>query len=141
MDKNLSVQKSILINADRKEVWEALTDPEKVKQYFMGTKVKTDWEVGSPINFQGEHEGETYMDKGTIILKEKPKVLQYDYWSSFSGLPDTPENYSVVTYKLEEQGGNTKLIATQEGFANPDAQKHADVSWNKVLQQLKELVE
>lgn len=141
MKKELSVQKTISINANREKVWDALTDPDKIKEYFMGTEVKTDWKVGSPISFQGEYEGKNYMDKGTIMRNEKPKVLQYDYWSSFSGLPDTPDNYSVVTYTLEDMNGSTKVTATQEGFANPEAQKHADVSWDMVLKNLKKVCE
>lgn len=141
MKKELSVQKTISINANREKVWDALTDPDKIKEYFMGTHVKTDWKVGSPISFEGEHEGKNYMDKGTIMRNEKPKILQYDYWSSFSGLPDTPDNYSVVTYTLEDMNGSTKVTATQEGFANPEAQKHADVSWDMVLKNLKEVCE
>lgn len=141
MKKELSVQKTKTINANKEKVWDALTDPDKIKEYFMNTKVKTDWKVGSRIVFQGEYEGKNYMDKGTIIRNEKPKMLQYDYWSSFSGLPDTPDNYSVVTYTLEDKNGSTKVTATQEGFANPEAQKHADVSWEKVLSKLKKVVE
>ena len=62
-------------------------------------------------------------------------------WSGFSGLDDLPENYSVVTYILEEQGCSTYVSLTQQGFANTDAKMHAEQAWGMVLQQMKSLVE
>jgi hypothetical protein len=51
------------INATRGEVWNALTDPEKVKQYMHGTEMSTDWNDGSPIVWRGEWKGRSYEDK------------------------------------------------------------------------------
>lgn len=141
MDKDLSIQKSVLINSDRETVWESLTNPEKIKQYFFNIEVLSDWRAGSRIIFKGEHEGESFEDKGTIVRKDEESILQYDYWSAFSGLPDSPENYSMVTYMLEDENEHTKVTVTQEGFANEEAQEHADISWDKVLQNLKKVCE
>ena len=80
-----------------------LTDPEKIKIYLFGTETITDWNVGSPISFQGNYEGQTCHDKGNVLEVEKNKILKYNYWSSFSGLKDQLENYAVVTYKLEQK--------------------------------------
>jgi len=51
--------KQITIHASRQAVWQALVDPEKVKQYMHGTNMKTDWSVGSPITWKG--------DGGTVL--------------------------------------------------------------------------
>ncbi|MEO7369555.1 MAG: SRPBCC domain-containing protein, partial [Ilumatobacteraceae bacterium] len=42
---------SIVVDRPRDAVWNALTDPALVSQYFMGATVKTDWQVGHPITF------------------------------------------------------------------------------------------
>ncbi|MFT4523676.1 MAG: hypothetical protein ACI8ZN_002631 [Bacteroidia bacterium] len=43
MNKKLKVSKSIAINASATQVWDALTDPEKIKVYLFGTEAITDW--------------------------------------------------------------------------------------------------
>ena len=58
------------IDASPEEVWRALTDPEVIKKYMFGSEVKTDWQPGSPITWQGEFEGRAYEDKGEIIAVE-----------------------------------------------------------------------
>ena len=55
---------SELMESNPAEVWDALTDPEKIRQYYLGADVTTDWKVGSPITWRGEWEGKTYSDKG-----------------------------------------------------------------------------
>ena len=53
-----SLSKSISINAPAAKVWQALTDPTIVKQYFFGTNVRSDWKKGGKIIWEGEWEGE-----------------------------------------------------------------------------------
>jgi uncharacterized protein YndB with AHSA1/START domain len=141
MRKELTVKKTLEIQASPTEVWKTLTDPEKVKLYFYGTVVKSDWKVGYPITFSGELEGKAYKDKGTILAIENEKLLQYNYWSSFSGLEDKEENYSLVTYQLDQKDGNTVLTLLQQGFASEKAWEHAENGWQMVLTGLKKLVE
>ena len=68
-------------------------------------------------------------------------MLQYCYWSGFSGLEDKPENYSTVTYTLEQEVDGCILNLKQKGFAGEEALAHADGGWTMVLQNLKELLE
>src|SRR5215831_12593852 len=93
------LKKSIHINASTSKVWDALVNPAIIKQWLFGTNTISDWKVGSPIYFTGEWQGTAYKDKGTILQFEKEKVFQYNYWSGFSGLPDTIENYSIITFE------------------------------------------
>lgn len=141
MNKELTITTSIKINSNKVKVWDALTNPEKIKIYLFGTETLTDWKTGSEIVFQGEYKGHQYKDKGTILDIKQDELLQYTYWSSFSGLEDKPENYSLVSYKLETANGKTLLTLTQTGFANEDAQQHSQTNWMNVLQQIKQLTE
>ncbi|MDX2442155.1 MAG: SRPBCC domain-containing protein [Bacteroidales bacterium] len=141
MNVNLEVTKIIEIKADSDTVWDAITNPDKIKVYFFGTEVVTDWKVGSPLIFQGEFDGHKYMDKGNILVVEPGNLLKYNYWSSFSGLEDKIENYSIVTYQLKDEIDQTTLSLNQKGFANDQALEHAQNAWQMVLQGLKDMLE
>ena len=142
MDRNLKVSKSVEINANASAIWDVLTDPEKIKVYLFGTETITDWNVGSPIIFQGEYDGHQYKDKGNVLENIPSQILKYDYWSGFSGLEDKPENYSIITYSIEILDANkTKFSWAQEGFANEEGQQHSENGLPAMLEQIKDLVE
>jgi uncharacterized protein YndB with AHSA1/START domain len=127
------------INAPAKKVWEGLTKPDLVKQYFFGTNVESTWEKGAEIFFRGEYEGKKYEDKGVIISVEPGKHVAYEYWSSLSGEPETPENYREVVYDLVEKDNGTEVTITQE--TTPEKREHSEQNWKKVLDGLQKTVE
>lgn len=136
-----TVKTAITFKAPVAKVWQGLTDPEMVKQYFFGTNVRSDWKVGSPITFSGEWEGKTYEDKGTILEIDPPNLLKYSYWSSMAGTEDKPENYQNVTYQLAEKDGETTLTITQENVKSEEAKEHSEQNWQHVFNGLKGLIE
>lgn len=136
-----TAKQSITIAAPRSKVWDALTKPELVKQYFFGTNVESNWKKGSPIRFTGEWEGKQYVDKGTILEIEKEKLLKYNYWSSFSGKPDAPENYNTITYRLFEMGANTEYTVEQDGLETEKAAEDSEKNWAMVMDGLRKLLE
>lgn len=138
---NIEFTTAIEVNAPKAKVWDALVNPEQIKKYLFGTNTICDWKVGSPIRFTGEWDGKAYEDKGTILAIEKEKLLSYDYWSSFSGVADVPENYQVVTFKLEGVDGKTQLNLTQQNIRSEEARSHSEENWKMVLTSLKDLVE
>jgi uncharacterized protein YndB with AHSA1/START domain len=141
MKNNITGRVSITIDASAAKVWEALTTASIIKQYFFGTTAISDWNVGSPLIFKGEWEGKTYEDKGTILEKIPLKLFRYSYWSSMSGIEDKPENYVTITYELEEQNDQTLLTITQENIPDEKTRQHSEQNWNKVLGDLKQLLE
>lgn len=141
MTNTLTLNTSISINAPKSKVWMALIDPEQVKKYFFGTILKSNWKVGSAITFSGEWEGKPYMDKGTILEIEMEKILKYNYWSSFSGTEDKPENYATIVYSLEEKNGETVVSILQDGIKTKEARDHSEENWKIVMNNLKELLE
>ena len=132
---------SININASKARVWEALTNPEIIKQYFFGTNVKTDWKERSPITYTGTWEGKEYEDKGKILKVEPGKLLSSTYWSSMSGKEDKPENYNQVDYHLHEENGGTKLELTQDNNPTQESKEQSEQNWGMVLKGLKDLLE
>src|SRR5687767_7707583 len=139
MKSNIKGNASVLIDAPVNKVWDALTKPEIIKQYFFGTNTETDWKVGSPIRFHGEWEGKKYEDKGTILAVETNKLIKYSYWSSMSGIEDKPENYVTITYRLSGENNKTKLEITQENIPDEKTKEHSEENWKKVLAGLKNL--
>lgn len=72
------VRKKISIRAEPSEVWNALTNPEKTKEYFFNCEVYSDWEVGSTIVFTGTLFLIKKIEmKGQILKIEPNKLLQY----------------------------------------------------------------
>jgi len=141
MKSDISVKVSTVINRPISNVWEALTNPEIIKQYFFGTNTITDWKVGSHIIFRGEWQGKSYEDKGTILRYEQNKILQYKYWSSMSGIDDKPENYVTITYFLSSENGKTTFTISQENIPDEKMKEHSEQNWKKVLNSLKNLLE
>lgn len=134
--------KDIVINTTAGNVWEALTNPEIVKQYMFGAEVVSDWKKGSPIVYKGMWEDKPYEDKGTILEIKEQKLLKSTYYSPFSGLEDIPENYNVVTYELTPVDNNrTRLTITQDNNSSEEGAKRAEANWDMVLTTLKGLLE
>jgi uncharacterized protein YndB with AHSA1/START domain len=141
MKSEISVKVSTVINRPISDVWEALTKAEIIKQYFFGTDTITDWRIGGSIVFKGEWEGRSYEDKGIVLRFETNKMLQYNYWSSMSGIEDTPENYVNISYFLSSENGKTNLTISQENIPNEKMKEHSERNWKKVLNSLKNLLE
>lgn len=138
---NIDLKLTQEINAPVSKVWDALTNPAKIKQYLFGTNTHCDWKEGSAIRFTGEWEGKAYEDKGTILAVEKEKLLSYNYWSNFSGVPDVPDNYQMITFRVESLQNKTVLSLTQQNILSEEVKAHSAQSWKMVLDSLKELVE
>ena len=133
---------TVTIDAPMTQVWDALTKPEKVKQYMHGTNLSSDWKVGSPISWKGEWKGKSYEDKGEVLEIEAPKLVKYTHWSPLGGSEDKPENYHTVTYELAGKDGKTTLTLTQDNNATQEeADKMAKDNWGPVLKGLKQTVE
>jgi uncharacterized protein YndB with AHSA1/START domain len=132
---------STTIEAGAAEVWDALVDPAKIKEYMFGTNVSSDWKVGSPISWKGEWEGKAYEDKGVILQLNPPRVLQYTHFSPLAGLPDEPENYHTVTIELAENGSATNVTLSQDNNPTEKAREHSEKNWGMMLEGLKKFVE
>jgi uncharacterized protein YndB with AHSA1/START domain len=142
MTRGFNAISTITIDAPKADVWDALTNPEKVEQYMHGTKMSTDWREGSPISWKGEWKGKAYEDKGKVLEVEPERLLRYTHWSPMGGSEDKPENYHTLTYELAGEDGKTTLTLTQDN--NPtqeEADKMATDNWGPVLKGLKQTVE
>lgn len=141
MKSTLIAQAHITISASIANVWDALVNPDMIKQYMFGTNAVSDWKEGSPIVWKGEWEGKPYEDKG-VILKLKPEhVLQYSHFSPLSGQADVPEHYHTVTIELSPKGTDTILMLSQDNNSTEEDREHAEKNWGMMLTSLKKFLE
>jgi uncharacterized protein YndB with AHSA1/START domain len=141
MDNNLIAKASVTINASSEKVWDALVNPEAIKQYMFGTNVVTDWREGSPIIWQGEWQGRAYEDIGVILEIKPGRTLQYSHFSPLSGLPDKPESYHTITIELSEEGDQTSVSLAQDNNPSEQAREHSEKNWQDMLSALKSYME
>jgi len=128
------------VHAPIEKVWDALTNPEIVKQYFFGTNLKSDWKQGSTISFSGEYEGTPYEDKGTILSIKENDHIEYSYLSSWANKEDKPENYLWVKYSLEPSGDDTLVTVEQSNYDEATCE-HSLNNWKGLLAGMANLVE
>ncbi|WP_184548651.1 SRPBCC family protein [Mucilaginibacter sp. FT3.2] len=139
--EKLTVNTQIKFKAPAAKVWQGLTDPAMVKEYFFGTNLESTWRVGEPIKFSGEWDGHKYEDKGIILEIEPGKFVKYSYWSSMSGTEDKPENYANITYSLAENGNETTLTVTQDNVKSQEAKEHSEQNWKGLFEELRKMIE
>lgn len=132
---------SVEINVSSDKVWQAITDPAMVKEWFFGTTVESDWKAGSPIIFRGEWNGQPYEDKGVIQKIETNKLLEYTHLSSRTDQADASENYEIVQFALSEDEGKTTLTIHEDNLPSTEARDKSLGLWKMVLEKLKKVVE
>ncbi len=141
MNDKFTARATTIIHAPVSKVWQALVNPEIIKQYLFNTDVVSDWKVGSPILYRGEWQGKPFEDKGKILQIEPEKLLVSTHWSPLSGVPDSPENYHTVTYSLSDKGDSTEVTLTQDNNASEEEIEHSEQIWKVVLDGMKKILE
>jgi uncharacterized protein YndB with AHSA1/START domain len=138
------IEKIIIIHASPSTVWKALTDPGIMKQWMaepeMEIEILTDWKIGNPIVIKAFHHVK-FENKGTVLQFERDKVLQYNYLSSISHLPEIPENFTSIKFKLETLEDKTAVTLTLENFPTETILKHVELYWGTTLELMRSLIE
>jgi uncharacterized protein YndB with AHSA1/START domain len=135
---------SVTIAAPREKVWDALVNPEKIKQYMPVTTVASEWRQGSTIVWTSEFLGKNFEVRGTVLRLEPERLLEYDHSRPIfrsSGGSHSPENYQRVTIELSDDGAQTKVSVTERNNLNTRELEHSEGSWRMVLHGMKALLE
>ena len=131
------IDQVVYVRSSRDAVWNALTDPEVTEQYWGGTRIESDWQVGSEIRYL--HDGEL-TDRHTILEVEEPRRLVHTFQPLFGEFKD--EAPSRVAFTLEQSGEVTRLTLAQDEFAvGSKVYLACSQGWPKVLSSLKTLLE
>lgn len=135
---------SMTINASRAKVWDALVNPETIKQYMPVTNVVSDWREGSPILWMSGFQGKAFEVKGTILRLKPERLLEYNHSRPIfrsSGASHSPLNYQRVTIELRDHGAQTHLSVTEQNNRSQRELEHSEGSWRMVLHGMKALLE
>jgi uncharacterized protein YndB with AHSA1/START domain len=135
----------VTIRADATAVWRALTDPALMRQWAaepeLDLEIVTDWQVGRPIVIKGFHHVR-FENHGTVLHFEPNTFLQYTHLSSISRLPDRPENYTRIAFRLgPSDDGETTLNLELENFPTESILRHLTFYWLVTIEVLKQFVE
>jgi uncharacterized protein YndB with AHSA1/START domain len=131
----------VTIDAPAATVWRGLTDPETISRYMAGSRVETNWTVGSPITWNGEYDGKPYQDKGQVLEFDPTQRLVVTHYSPMMGQEDVPENYHRISYDLAERGGRTAVRLEQDGNDSAEQAEQFSNNWQQMLDGLKTEVE
>ena len=116
------------------KLWEALTDPDFIQQYFFGCRNTSTWRVGDPIESR-DPEGELSW-RGEILncIPEQEVSFTFDH------LTDEPP--STVHYKIEPQGETVRLTIIHEDFQEVSPiRDRVKNGWPSIIEGIKSLLE
>jgi uncharacterized protein YndB with AHSA1/START domain/DNA-binding transcriptional ArsR family regulator len=104
---------SIYINASPERVWRAITDGDETVQYYYGTRVKSDWRVGSPVSY--DNPDGTVAADGEVIECDPPRRLETTFLARWD--PEVEAEGPIRhVWELAEEDGATKLTVTSKGL-------------------------
>jgi|SRR6185437_15188483 len=127
-------------NAPADKVWQAITDKDKMKQWYFDLK-EFKPEVGFEFQFTGGPPEKTYLHLCRITEVIPGKKLTHTWkYDGYAG-------ESFVTFELFAEGDKTRLKLTHAGLetfpAEPDfARKNFEMGWTDIIgRSLKEYLE
>jgi len=112
----LAVEWRVLIDAPRQRVWQTITDPARLEQWYAPGCA---WEipalrVGATVKF---HNTDTDIQLATIEVLEPLKQLTLRWQLD----PAHPGITLLNSFFLEEEGGSTRVTVSQAGYESlPD---------------------
>ena len=133
----------ITTNAPADRVFEALTDPKQLVQWwgaegrFQATHVESDLRPGGAWVMRGTGTGgKPFTIRGQYLSIERPRFLESTW------IADWHENESPTTvrFDLEERNGQTLVRLTHSGFATASS-REGYKGWPWLLSLLKQFVE
>jgi len=101
------------IKSTPERVWQALTDPAFTARYWYGTRLESDWQVGSTIAFV-KPEGMGAPDTGKVLIADKPRTLSFSWHIAWGEM--AKERDSRVTFTIEPDGDAVKLTLVHDDF-------------------------
>ena len=127
------------IRTTQEKLWSALTDPDFMQQYWLGSRCESQWKPGSAWKMVGK-DG-VVSDAGEIVEADPPRRLVIR-WEHQKRPELKEEGASLCTMELEPSGTAVKLSITHTVEREP-SKLIATVSggWPLVLSNLKSLLE
>jgi uncharacterized protein YndB with AHSA1/START domain len=117
--ETVAVERSVLIDATPQRVWQAITDPAQLEQWYAPGCA---WEIpdlqeGATVKF---HNTDTDIQLATIEVVEPLKELTLRWQLD----PTHPGITLLNSFLLEEENGSTRVTVSQAGYESlPDGMR------------------
>lgn len=129
-----------VIAAPPEEVWKGLTTAEFTQQYWHNTRVRSDYEAGSKIEFLNEDDSVGVA--GDILRADFPSELAYTWQFTGKDSIAAGDPPSRVTFKLERLDAGTRLTVVHDQLIEgTQTASMISFGWPHVIAGLKTLLE
>lgn len=126
------------IAATPRQVWDALTIPEITEKYWRGTRIESDWQVGSPIVYRRDG---LITEEHLVLTVEPGRLLRHTFHPVLADRI-RKEAPSTVSFEIGDLGTLICLTLTHRDFAeNSIVFRACSETWPMVLSSLKTLLE
>ena len=115
-------------------MWAELLHPGA--RWMLGANIETDFQVGSPVTFEGHFFGRQFEDHGTVLEFDRPRLMHFTHFSPLSGQEDAPENYHDIRITLEPVDGGTRIVIVQQNIDTAEHAKSSQEQWSLALASL-----
>lgn len=135
-----TVVSSIVIAATPEQIWHAITEPERTVQWFFGTRVRTTWEPGSPIEYV-DADGDLQLT-GEVVEVVPNQKLVHTFKAVWS--PDVADDpASRYEFRIEPMGDAlTRVTIEHSGIpAGTPTEEQVSGGSTLILSALKTLLE
>lgn len=127
------------IRTTPEKLWQALTEPEFTRKFWVGTVQECAWKVGASWKLMAP--GGRVADAGEVVEIDPPRKLVLT-WQNHLFPELTDEGYSRMTYELKATGATVKLTVTHTmDRKDSELVKKVSTGWPHLLASLKSLLE
>ena len=129
------IEKQIVVKQDIETVWQAITDPKKMKQWLFSEIEKFEPRAGFQSKFVVNIEGRKFEHCWKVVEAEAPNTLRYKW--SYTGIPGKSE----VRWSLKKVDGGTQLRFAHIGTDSFDQsdpmfkREVGEAGWNYLILQ------
>lgn len=111
-----SIEREIHIDASPEVVFEVITSPAHIREWWNGCETDVVPSAGSVAELAwGKGSDEPHIEQMTVVAAEPPRLFSFRWVYGGESAP-TPANSLLVTFELSPSEGGTLLRMTETGF-------------------------
>jgi uncharacterized protein YndB with AHSA1/START domain len=142
-----TVEREVIYSQPIERVWAALTEPERMRQWFCNAGAEIDLRPGGEASFKWDHG----TSRAIVETVDPPRQFAFRWTPGYKGEdPNRPlaeQPLTLVAFTLEPVDGGTRLRLVESGFAGLDESRRIaafqdnDKGWDECLANLTNVLE